>query len=179
MNNLAGKVEIRRANVSDAALVSALAAVTFYEAYFEQDDPHSLADYIQEAFAPEKIRAEIEDAAAEFFIVFLDRHAVGYAKLRTGSTGDGVTSRISVELQRIYTVERVFGTGVGALLLRHCLETAKTRGFETLWLGVWEENRRARRFYEKHGFRRVGTLTYPYGDTVGINHVMEISLIKN
>ena len=35
------------------------------------------------------------------------------------------------------------------------------------------KNHRARRFYEKHGFRRVGTLTFPYGDTVGINHVME------
>ena len=176
MNNLAGKIEIRRARVSDAGLVSVLGAVTFYEAYFEQDDPHSLAEYIRESFAPDEIRAQIEDENAEFYIIFLDQNAVGYAKLRTGSKADGIESENSVELQRIYVVERVFGKGVGERLLRHCLETARARGFETLWLGVWEENRRAQRFYEKHGFRRVGTLTFPYGDTVGINHVMEKSL---
>jgi ribosomal protein S18 acetylase RimI-like enzyme len=172
MNNLAGNIEIRRARVSDAGLVGVLGAVTFYEAYFEQDDPHSLAEYIQESFSTAKIRAEIEDENAEFYIIFLDERAVGYAKLRTGTKAEGVKEN-SIELQRIYTVERVFGKGAGERLLRHCLETARARGFETLWLGVWEENLRARRFYEKHGFRRVGTLEYPYGDTVGINHVME------
>ena len=176
MNDLAGQIEIRRAVPSDAGLISLLGAVTFYEAYFEQDEPDSLADYIHEAFAPNKIRAEIEGADAEFFIIFRNGRAVGYAKLRTGSKADGIESENSVELQRIYVVERVFGKGVGERLLRHCLETARARGFETLWLGVWEENRRAQRFYEKHGFRRVGTLTFPYGDTVGINHVMEKSL---
>ena len=65
------------------------------------------------------------------------------------------------------------GKGLGALLLKHCLEAAKSKGFKTLWLGVWEENRRAQRFYEKHGFKRVGTLTFPYGDTVGTNFVLE------
>ena len=179
MNDLAGKIEIRRAHSADAKLVSLLGAVTFYEAYFEQDAPDSLADYIHESFELSKIRAEIESPDAEFFIVFLDRRAVGYAKLRTGSQGDGVKSANSIELQRIYVVERVFGKGVGERLLRHCLETAKARGFETLWLGVWEENRRARRFYEKQGFRRVGTLFFPYGDTVGTNHVMEIELGRN
>ena len=154
-------------------LVSVLGTVTFYEAYFEQDDPHSLTDYINESFEPAKIRAEIEDACAAFYIIFLDRRAVGYAKLRTDSKADGVKNETAIELQRIYVVERVFGKGIGERLLKHCFETARAQGFETLWLGVWEENRRAQRFYEKHGFRRVGTLTFPYGDSVGINFVLE------
>jgi diamine N-acetyltransferase len=173
MNDPAGKIEIRRADAADAELVSVLGAVTFYEAYFEQDDPPDLANYIHESFALTKIRAEIEDKHAEFFIIFLDKHAVGYAKLRTDSKAEGVKNERAIELQRIYVVERVFGRGVGARLLKHCLEAARERGFETLWLGVWEENRRARKFYEKHGFRRVGTLTFPYGDAVGINFVLE------
>ena len=45
-----------------------------------------------------------------------------------------------------------------------------------LWLGVWEENPRALRFYEKHGFERVGTLEFPYADTVGVNAVMQLEL---
>ncbi len=173
MNEAAGKIEIRRAVAADAKLVSLLGAVTFYEAYFEQDDPADLANYIHESFEPEKIRGEIEDENAAFFIIFLDKHAVGYAKLREGSKPDCLETENSVELQRIYLVERVFGKGIGAILLNHCLETAKQKGFETLWLGVWEENRRALRFYEKHGFRRVGKITFPYGATTGTNFVME------
>lgn len=173
MNNFADRVKICQATGADAKLIVVLGTVTFYEAYFEQDDPHDLANYIAESFAPERIRAELEDENASFFIIYLDEKAVGYAKLRTGSKVDCIKSENSIELQRIYTIERVYGTGIGALLLEHCLETAGQRGFETLWLGVWEENRRAQKFYAKHGFKRVGELTFPYGESVGTNFVLE------
>ncbi|HEY0459435.1 MAG TPA: GNAT family N-acetyltransferase [Pyrinomonadaceae bacterium] len=173
MNDSAGNIEIRAATRRDAKLISVLGTTTFYEAYFEQDTPPDLADYIHDAFNLEKILSEIEDPHAEFFIIFLDGRAVGYAKLRTGSKADDVKTENSIEMQRIYMVERVFGKGIGEILLNHCRQTAKERGFQTIWLGVWEENRRAQRFYEKHGFRRVGTLTFTYGDSVGINFVLE------
>jgi len=177
MNDSADQIEIRRANAADAKLISVLGAVTFYEAYFEQDSPADLANYIHESFNLDKICAEIEDANATFFIIYQNNHAVGYAKLREDSTVDCVNNKTAIELQRIYVIEKVFGKGIGEILLKHCLEIAKEKGFKTLWLGVWEENRRAQRFYEKHGFRRVGTLTFPYGETVGINFVLEKVLI--
>lgn len=176
MNDSANQIEIRRATAADARLISVLGAVTFYEAYFEQDSPPDLANYIHESFNLDKIRAELEDENATFFIIYLNTHAVGYAKLREDSKADCVNNETAIELQRIYTVERVFGKGIGERLLKHCLEFAKRKGFKSLWLGVWEENRRAQRFYEKHGFCRVGQLTFPYGDSVGINFVLEKAL---
>ncbi len=173
MNNFAEKIEIRRAAASDAKLIAVLAAVTFYEAYYEQDDAHDLANYIDESFTLEKIRAELANQNAAFFIIFLEQKAVGYAKMREGSKIPCIKSENSIELQRIYTLERVYGAGIGKILLEHCLETARRRDFETLWLGVWEENIRAQKFYTKNGFRRVGELTFPYGDSVGINFVLE------
>jgi len=173
MKTVPGKIEIRKAHEADAKLIRVLGTVTFYEAYFEQDDAHDLANYIDESFDPEKIRAEIADKNAAFFIIYLDNHAVGYAKLRANSNVECIKTENSIELQRIYVVERVFGKGVGAHLLKYCFETAKARGFETLWLGVWEENKRAQKFYAKHGFKRVGQLEFPYGETIGINFVLE------
>ncbi len=167
------KIKISPATVADAKLISVLGAVTFYEAYFEQDAAHDLANYIHESFELAKIRAEIEDKNAAFFIIYADEKAVGYAKLRNGSKVDCIKNENSIELQRIYTIERVYGTGIGESLLKHCLETAKLQGFETLWLGVWEENKRAQKFYAKYGFTRVGEITFPYGETVGINFVLE------
>ena len=179
MNDKKAEILIREAGAADAGLISVLGGVTFYEAYFEQDAPPDLANYILDAFEINKIRAEIENPQATFFILYLDGKAVGYAKLREDSEVYCIENETAVELQRIYLVERVFGKGLGKLLLNHCLEYAGQKGFSTLWLGVWEENIRARKFYEKYGFRRVGTITFPYGDTVGTNFVMEKVLSKN
>lgn len=173
MKTVEGKIEIRKAQETDAKLIRVLGAVTFFEAYFEQDDAHDLANYIHESFDLKKILSEIADKNTTFFIIDLDDHAVGYAKLRENSKVECIKSENSIELQRIYVIERVYGTGIGEQLLKYCLETAKARGFETLWLGVWEENKRAQKFYAKHGFKRVGELEYPYGETVGINFVLE------
>jgi ribosomal protein S18 acetylase RimI-like enzyme len=166
-------LSIRKATPADVALLSSLSVVTFYEAYFEQDDPHDLSNYLHENFGPETIEAEMEHSA--FFIAFRRGRAVGYAKLRDGEPHESVKGN-AIELQRIYLVERVWGTGIGDALLAYCMAEARAMGKAVLWLGVWEENRRGLSFYAKHGFTRVGTLTFPYGDSVGINAVMQISL---
>lgn len=174
--NLEREVSIRKAEANDLRLLSALATVSFYEAYFEQDDPHGLSDYLYENFAPRVLASELASEDSFFFIALWRGHAVGYAKLRDGDPHGSVTKRNAVELQRIYLVERVWGMGIGEVLLRYCLNEAKAMGGEALWLGVWEENQRGLSFYAKHGFERVGTLTFPYGDSVGINAVMQIEL---
>jgi ribosomal protein S18 acetylase RimI-like enzyme len=52
----------------------------------------------------------------------------------------------------------------------------RAKGFETIWLGVWERNSKATRFYERLGFVKVGELEFPYGETVGTNSVMKMEL---
>lgn len=170
------EVSIRKATVDDARLISALATVSFYEAYFEQDEPHDMADYLNENFTSEKVAADISSPKNSFFIAFRRGKAVGYAKMKDGEPHESLANENAVELQRIYLVERVWGTGIGEILLKYCIDKAVSMGREVLWLGVWEENKRGLSFYAKHGFERVGTLTFPYGDSVGINAVMQIEL---
>jgi ribosomal protein S18 acetylase RimI-like enzyme len=82
----------------------------------------------------------------------------------------------AVELHRIYVLERAKGKGVGGKLLNRCFEMARAKGCEIIWLGVWEQNSAALRFYEKLGFVKVGELQFPYGKTVGTNYVLKIEL---
>lgn len=166
-------VEIRTAGEGDARLLSVLGTVTFYEAYFEQDAPSDMADYLCETFSPEMTAAGLSDPNSTYFIMYLNSAAVGYAKLVRNSITEGVTGEKPVELKRIYLVERAWEKGLGEKLLNHCVDAARTEGFDSIWLGVWEENERGLNFYRKHGFVRVGTLEFPYGQTVGINAVME------
>lgn len=173
------KITIRRAGVEDAALIGVLASVTFYEAYFEQDAPDALADYIVESFPPRLIRSELADPDITYFIVFHDGYAIGYAKLREGTDGPGVTGKNAVALQRIYVVERFWKKGAGKMLLDHVMGAAREKGFDTLWLEVWEQNERGLRFYAKEGFADTGgRAEFPYGGGIGINIVMEKSLVS-
>jgi ribosomal protein S18 acetylase RimI-like enzyme len=171
------KITIRRADAEDANLIAVLGTTTFYEAYFEQDVPAALANYILGSFSPDRTGAELDEPGSEFFILFLDGKAVGYSKLRDDPSGPGVTSENAAELQRFYLVERAYGKGLAGILLDHLLGRARERGFDMVWLGVWTENKRAQRFYEKHGFADTGgRLEFVYDAGVGINIVMEKSL---
>ena len=166
-------ISIRTGGPHDAALISVLATTTFYEAYFEQDEPRDLSAYIHASFEIESLKDELNDPSSSFYIVLRDGKAVGYAKLIAGSMHPSISSDNPVELKRIYLLERVWGTGAGEILLKHCVEKARELGGTSIWLGVWEENQRAQSFYKKHGFVQTGTLEFPYGDSVGINFVME------
>lgn len=164
---------IKQADAGDVLLISVLATTAFYEAYFEQDDPHDLAGYIVKSFSPSQIENELADTDSTFFIVFVNEKAVGYAKLLANSRDPSVNTSKTIELKRIYVIERSWRKGVGEMLLEHCTEVARQLGNESIWLGVWEQNKRGVSFYAKHGFVKVGTLEFPYGDSVGTNNVLE------
>jgi len=169
-------ISIRQADISDINIICALGATTFYEAYFEQDEPGDLAKYVLENFSPAQIEAEVNNTNSTFFIAELNGKAVGYAKLREDSTVDCLKNENAVELHRIYILERAKGKGVGIKLINQCFESARARGYKTIWLGVWEQNSAALKFYKKLGFVKVGELEFPYGETVGTNFVLKIKL---
>ena len=170
------EIMIRVAKLEDAALISVLASATFYEAYFEQDESGNLAGYISEAFDVQKITAELRDSNITFLIISRAGKAAGYAKLVRNSTLECIGGKKPVELKRLYILERVYGKGFGARLLEHSLKLAANEGFDRLWLQVWEENPRARRFYAKYDFHVAGKVEMPYGDVIGVNLVLEKSL---
>ena len=62
----------------------------------------------------------------------------------------------TAELLSIYLEPDAVGTGVGAALLRDALEDMRARGYREAVLWVLESNERARRFYERFGWRADG-----------------------
>ena len=62
--------------------------------------------------------------------------------------GDGA------EIIAIHTLPESWGTGLGAAMLTEALDQIGSRD---VFLWAFKENKRARRFYEKHGFRWDGS----------------------
>ena len=159
------EIKIRQAVPEDAALLTDLAYTTFWDAFHDhpKNAPHDLEAYMQTAFSVEQIRSEIEDTNSVFLIAELDGELAGYAKLIFESTEPDIIAEWPVELSRLYSHQKYLGKGVGQALMDACFARAKETGRDVIWLGVWEFNPRAQRFYEKNGFRLVGKHTFLLG----------------
>jgi len=168
--------EIRKAGQDDAVIVSALAAATFYEAYVDSDDPRDLAEYVTSNFPVEKCREELGDRSNTFFLAAVGGRIVGYAKFRRSSPPGQLKGSNSAEVHRLYIFSRFAGQGIGRKLMEACIGLAREENFDGIWLGVWDENKQAKDFYESAGFRKVGEMDFIYGSHTFVNDVMFLNL---
>ena len=93
---------------------------------------------------------------------FRARVVAALADLRVmGPLGDpeGLCLVHADELNQLYVSESARGKGVAAALLADAEARIAARAYETAWLACAIGNDRAARFYEKHGWRRVGITT--------------------
>jgi len=164
---------IRRAGIADAALLAELGARTFVETFAADNRPEDIAAYLATAFGPEQQADELTDPHSTFLIAEVDGVAAGYAKLHPGRTPERVTGKRPIELVRLYVSQMWLGRGVGAALMRDCLDETRRAGYQTLWLGVWERNNRALAFYRKWDFREVGKHIFQLGDDPQTDILME------
>jgi ribosomal protein S18 acetylase RimI-like enzyme len=82
----------------------------------------------------------------------------------------------SVELSKCYVHPEHHGLGAAAELMHATLQAAAAAGAAGIWLGVNSQNARAIRFYEKSGFRKVGSKSFRLGTTVEHDFVLERAL---
>lgn len=107
--------------------------------FFQHDSPVSSSDFIQRVNSidsPENNR----------------NPALGYMKINFGASQSDLQDFEALELERIYVDSNQLGKGIGQLLLDKAIEIARKAGLIYIWLGVWEHNLKARRFYTKNGF---------------------------
>lgn len=168
--------KIRRAHIADTELLADLGAQTFALTFAKDNTPEDMAYYLATNFNQEKMTAELADVHSIFFIAEVGQAAAGYAKLKKGDLPSCITNARTIELERLYILPEYFGRGVGEALMRACLHEAKQQDYESVWLGVWEHNDRARAFYRKLGFRDVGEKVFQLGKDLQTDKVMECAI---
>lgn len=174
-------VKIRTANIDDAELLAELGRETFHDA-FAKNPLMSLEDlkiYIEWAFTVSQMTSELENPNAIFLIAEIEGEAVGYTKLESGVTTTGVLGKNPVKIKRIYAKQNVIGFGVGAVLMRRCLEEAEKLNHDTIWLAVWKHNEIAQRFYEKWNFEECGKIDFQLGNIIYVDKVLQRSVASD
>ncbi|KXK00438.1 MAG: N-acetyltransferase [Acidobacteria bacterium OLB17] len=171
-------INIRRAGEADARSLTDLSYTTFWDAFAHhpKNAPDDLAHYMRQAFSIEQISEELADERNIFLIGELDEKPAGYAKLILDSVEPSIVARKPIELSRLYSHQEYLGKGVGQDLMDACLSIAREGGHDVMWLGVWEFNPRAQRFYEKNGFHVVGKHIFQLGTDPQTDLLMQLEL---
>ena len=145
-------IEIRKATVSDLETIQKISIQTFIETFAAVNTPENIANYIKDSLNTEQLTTELNNANSQFYIAYSNAEVVGYLKINFGDAQTETINENALEVQRIYVLQTFHGKNIGQLLLEEVKKIAQTTDVEYIWLGVWEENHRALRFYTKNGF---------------------------
>ena len=170
-------VSIRRGQSEDATELSEFAARIFHESFAADNDPQDMAAYMAMAFSPTQQERELTDPANTYLIAESEGSIVGYVLIKPGEDApECVTVRPSAEIARFYVDRAWHGSDVARRLMAAAVADGQRRGARGLWLGVWENNLRAVRFYAKNGFRDIGSHTFVLGSDVQTDRVMHLAI---
>jgi len=190
------ELEFRQATSEDAAQVSKLIGSTWAKFFAYSVTESDLDTYLNTTVSEAQIRKEIEDPNKYYLLAArppgyvtsseqpvsstaaTGSVVVGVAQLNFNTTEEGLTTSNPVELNRLYINSTEQGSGLAAILLQAAEMEAKNRGYNGLWLGVWENNARAKRFYEKMGFVRRGEHSFWVGESKRKDWIMEKKLVQ-
>jgi diamine N-acetyltransferase len=160
------------ATIADAFELAMFSGESFYNTYAAFNTPENMDMYVSKAFAVGTIENEIADSNNVFLLLRENSYLIGYAKLTNNLPENISIKYTTIELARLYIAENAKGKGFGKMLLTACYTHALQQQCQTIWLGVWQQNRAAIAFYNKMGFTTIGVHQFLLGDDVQDDFVM-------
>ncbi|MEN1784664.1 MAG: GNAT family N-acetyltransferase [Bacteroidota bacterium] len=127
---------------------------TFRAAFEAQNDPKHFRAYLRTAFSKTQLLKELSNLNTRFYFVVENEEVVGYVKLNIDDAQNEFGEATGVEIERLYVKSFYQNKGLGGSILMGIEDMARSWGKTYLWLGVWEHNPKAIRFYERTGFKK-------------------------
>ena len=167
-------VTYRTATVRDAEALAALGTGTFVATFGHLYQPNDLEIFL-ENHSTDVWAKELGDPAFAVRVAEIDGKMVGYAKLGPPHLPFEPRGE-AAELRQLYVVEEMKGQGVAHALMEWVIDGARDRRADHLYLSVFTDNHRARRFYERFGFEPGGTYAFMVGNHADEDIVMRLAL---
>jgi ribosomal protein S18 acetylase RimI-like enzyme len=172
------EIKIRPAKFEEAEMLAQIGWQAFDEAFGEhpKNHPDDMKLYREEYFSRERLEEDLSDEKITYIVCEIDGEIAGYAKIQFDSTENCVADGKTIELCRLYALDRFIGKGVGKTLMLKFFELAEENKCDVAWLGVWEYNFRAQEFYKKFGFEKCGEHVFQLGNDPQTDWVMQKKL---
>jgi ribosomal protein S18 acetylase RimI-like enzyme len=150
-------LQVRPATLDDTEAIVSVTASGWRERYQEIVPPERLADLPVERWRHEisvGLRRPVDDAFTQ--VAELGGKFVGYSYVMAPGR-DGDLTPTAAEIVGMYVAPAHWREGIGTALLDATVERLRELEYEEAVLWVFKENRAARRFYNRHGFKADGS----------------------
>lgn len=167
-------VRQRTASPDDAERVVALFHGCFRDTFGHLYKPQDLAAFL-DGHRPEHWRDQLDSDGFAVRLVEEGDQLAGFIKLGPLRLPVEPAGQ-ALELRQLYVLEPWHGSGVARDLMEWLLAEARQRGADELYLSVFTENHRARRFYARYGFEEVGPHAFMVGNQADEDVIMRLAL---
>ena len=158
---------IRRILLEDAAVLAKISRQTFYDTFTGTCTEDDMQSFLEQYFNLEQVQSELGNPDDYYFFAEVEGKPVGYIRfMQDYNNWELVKKWKALELKRLYVLQQYHGKGIAQQLMDFFILFAQQNQYQLVWLGVWEHNVRAQKFYEKYGFADSGHRhDFPIGDT--------------
>ena len=167
-------ITYRDATRADAATLDRLFDTSFCDTFahlYGEDDLNAFLT----SFGIADWEKQLDDPAFACRIAEAGEVAAGYAKI--GPLKLPVeTNGTAMLLDQLYVLKTYHGAGVAQRLMDWVVNEARRRGAQQLFLTVFIDNHRARRFYDRYGFEAVGRYDFMVGNHADEDIIMRKAL---
>jgi ribosomal protein S18 acetylase RimI-like enzyme len=168
-------VTYRDATPADAAALDGLFDSVFCDTFAHLYRPDDLSAFLS-SFGISDWEEQLRDPAFAVRIAEVDGAGVGFVKIGPMKLPVEQCDPSSMLLDQLYVRGEHHGSGIARELMDWAIEEARRRGADALYLTVFIDNERARRFYDRFGFEDVGRYAFMVGKQADEDIIMRKTL---
>lgn len=161
----------------DLPALQAVSRATFADTFGAENSAADLAAYLERAYNLAQLSSEMSQPTTQFVFVRQADTVAGYLKLNWGESQSDHEGENLLEVERIYILPEFKRQGLGRQLLTYAEQTARQLNKAGIWLGVWENNFAAQKFYQKLGFQAVGDHVFQLGSEAQRDLILRKTLV--
>jgi len=167
-------VTYRDANAADATTLDQIFNKSFCDTFAHLYRKNDLETFLSSFGISDWVR-ELTDQVHAFRIAEVDGHGAAYLKLGP-MTLPIEPNGPALLLDQLYVLKDHHGSGIAQALMDWAIGEARRRGACELYLTVFIDNHRARRFYDRYGFEAVGRYDFMVGSHADEDVIMRKAL---
>lgn len=157
-------ITVIQADASHAAVIATIGKKSFRHAFEHLfNDREELFEYLEYTYNPLKLVKSLRKENNIYLLACKEGEPAGFVKIKKHSLNDQIESGAQMELQKIYVLPEYQSHGIGAALMKQVKILTEKLYPDYIWLDTHISNLRAVKFYERHGFQKMGTYYFTIG----------------